>query len=176
MSSVIALREKLLTAGLIVVLLATVLVTRRQQLSDANRSVGVLPHPPAEQELQRAFPVAPLDVEALAATEEFAAYTPLVEQDPFVRIKTVASDSQPAQRPETAPSALSFRGRVVLGGRQVAIIEVVASKETLFVGVGQEVEGFKVIDIDEERVVLSKSSDQQQVTLRLPDDAARKGD
>lgn len=166
MSPVIALREKLATAGLLLVLVVTLMVTRQQQAKDAHRSWGELPRPPEERELQRAFPVPPLALEQLQATEDFTAYAPLLEQDPFARIQT-ATPSTDAPEPVAAPmeSQLHFRGRVVMGQRQVAVIEVESSHETLFVGVGQEVDGLKVIDIAEDRVVLSKPPDTQ-VTLQ----------
>lgn len=176
MSPVIALREKLLTAALLLVLVATLVVTRQQQATDAHRSVGALPRAPEERELERSFPVPPLSVEALQRTEDFTAYTPLLEHDPFVRIQTAPSAGASAQEPAEQPveSQLLFRGRVILGQRQVAVIEVESSHETLFVGLGQDVEGFKVIDIAEERVVLSKSPGQQ-VTLHVAENAARQG-
>ena len=109
-------------------------------------------------------------------TDEFTAYTPLLEHDPFARIQTApaAPGDEPAPAEAPVQSQLHFRGRVIMGSRQVAIIEVEASHETLFVGVGQDVEGCKVIDIAEDRVVLSKPPDQQ-VTLRLADAAAPQG-
>ena len=175
MISVIALREKLLSAALLVVLIATLVVTRRQQVEDAHRDLGVAPRPPAEQELQRAFPVEPLALESLQRTADMTAYAPLIEQDPFVRVKTAtAGVSAPEEPPAPAAAELVFRGRVVLKGRQVAVVENATSHETLFVGVGQEIDGWKVIDIDEERVVLSKPPDQQ-LTLGLADEAARQG-
>lgn len=172
-SAVIALREKLLAAALLLVLVATLVVTRRQQTRDAHRNLDVLPRAPQARELARAFPVPALSMEALQAAEDFASYAPLLEHDPFVRVQTPATESA-APAPSEAPveSQLTFRGRVMLHQRQMAVIEVESSHETFFVGVGQEVEGFQVIDIAEERVVLSKPPDQQ-VTLRLADDATR---
>ena len=172
----IALREKAATAGLLLVLVATLVVTRRQQVTDAHRSLGELPHAPEERELQRLFPVTPLALEDLQRTEEFTAYAPLLEHDPFARIQTAPAGpgGEPAPAETPAESQLHFRGRVIMGSRQVAIIEVDALHETLFVGVGQEVEGCKVIDITEDRVVLSKPPDQQ-VTLGLVDAATPQG-
>ena len=176
MSTVIALREKLVTAALLLVLVATLVATRQQQAQDAHRNVGALPRTPEERELERIFPVTPLSLEALQRTEDFTTYTPLLEHDPFVRIQTAPSAQGAAPAPAETPveSQLLFRGRAVLGKRQVAVIEVESSHETLFVGIGQDVEGFKVIDIAEDRVVLSKSPDQQ-VTLRLADEATHEG-
>lgn len=176
MKNVVALREKLVTAALLLVLVATLVVTRQQQAKDAHRNVGALPRPPEERELERSFPVPPLSLEALQRTEDFTAYTPLLEHDPFVRIQTAPSEQGAAPAPLETPvaSQLAFRGRVVLGTRQVAVIEVESSHETFFVGIGQDVEGFKVIDIAEERVVLSKSP-EEQVTLRLAEEATRQG-
>ncbi len=177
--TVIALREKLASAVLLVALLVTLIATRRQQVEDVHREFGVTPRPPTEAALRKAFPVEPLALEALQRTAEVGTYAPLIEQDPFVRVKIAATGDNAAQTAPTAsaaaaPSELILRGRVMLRGRQAAVVEVVTSHETLFVGVGQEIDGWKVVDIDEERVVLSKPPDQQ-LTLRLADDAARQG-
>ena len=175
--TVVALHEKLASVALLAVLLATLVATRHQQVEDVYQQLIVMPRPSAEAQLRNIFPVEPLALEALQRTTDMAVYTPLIDQDPFVRVKTAAPDDHTAASTEPAvptSSELVFRGRVVLGGRQVAVVEVVNSHETLFVGVGQSLDGWKVVDIDEERVVLSKPPDQQ-LTLRLADDATRQG-
>ena len=174
MTPIIALREKLLACLLTVVLLATLLVTQQQRAKDQYRNLGVLPRVPDARRLEQTFPVTPLALEVLQQTEDFGAYTPLIEQDPFVRVQTPNSAASPAAAPSPAEATLRFRGRVVLGGRQMAVIESTDAHETFFVGVGQEIQGLKVVDITEERVIVSKTPDQQ-ITLRLADESRPRG-
>ena len=175
--TVVALHEKLASIVLLAVLLATLVATRHQQVESVYQELIVMPRPPAEAQLRSIFPLDPLTLETLQHTADIATYTPLIAQDPFVRVKTAApgdTGAAPAEAKAPVPSELVFRGRVALAGRQMAVVEVVDSHETFFVGVGQSVDGWKVIDIDGERVVLSKPPDQQ-LTLRLADNATRQG-
>ena len=172
MNQIIAWREKLLALGLVVVLVATVLVTRSQHQRDRHRSLGALPAAPREAELERTFPFATVDPVALQRSEPFESLKPLVEQDPFARVQTAGAAAPSAAPPPPAASLYLYRGRILMGGKQLAIIESVASKDTVFVAVGQELDGLKVVDIAEERVVLSKPPDQQ-VILRPAEAAAR---
>ncbi len=173
MAAIVAVREKALVGLLVAVLVATLVVTQQQRARDTHRNLGELPRLLDERQLERTFPVTPLAVETLQQTEAVSAYAPLIEQDPFVRVQTVTSSAATAVQAPPAEATLRFRGRVVLGGRQMAVIETTASQETFFVAVGQEIEGLKVVDINEERVIVSQSPDQQ-ITLRLADESQPK--
>ena len=67
------------------------------------------------------------------------------------------------------PPAPQFRykGRVNLGSRQRAVVEDAAAGKTYFLEVGQEVAGFKVLDIGESRVVLSDLKTRKEVVVSL---------
>jgi hypothetical protein len=60
-----------------------------------------------------------------------------------------------------------YKGRVQLGNRQRAVMEDSAAKKTYFLEVGQEVAGFKVLDIAENQVVLSDPQSHQEVVVSL---------
>jgi len=60
-----------------------------------------------------------------------------------------------------------YKGRVALGTRERAVLEDLRSKKTHFLEVGQEVAGFKVLDIDEKRVILSEVKTQKEVVVSL---------
>ena len=66
----------------------------------------------------------------------------------------------------TAPQFL-YKGRIDVGNRQRAIVEETTARKTYFLEVGQEVAGFKVLDIAENRVVLSEPQTNQEVVVTL---------
>jgi hypothetical protein len=81
---------------------------------------------------------------------------------------------------EAAPVALPpkfvYKGRVVMGSKQRAVVEEQTSKKTHFLQVGQEVAGFKVLDIAENRVLLSDQSTQEELNIFLTQpDSSRVG-
>ncbi len=69
--------------------------------------------------------------------------------------------------PSAPAAALVYKGRVSLGTIQRAIVEDGTAKKTYFLQVGQEVAGYKVLDISESEVVLSDSKSQDKLVLRL---------
>ena len=71
-----------------------------------------------------------------------------------------------AALPVTAPQFL-YKGRINMGQRQRAIVEETGSHKTYFLEVGQAVAGFKVLDITENRVVLSNPVSQAEVVVSL---------
>jgi hypothetical protein len=62
---------------------------------------------------------------------------------------------------------LVYKGRVSLGATQRAIVEDVTTKKTYFLQVGQEVAGYKVLDMAENEVVLSDVKTHETLQLRL---------
>ena len=60
-----------------------------------------------------------------------------------------------------------YKGRINLGSRQRAIMEDTTTKKTYFLEVGQEVVGCKVLDITENRVVLSDPNTKKEVEISL---------
>ena len=63
--------------------------------------------------------------------------------------------------------AFTYKGRVHLGQRQRAIVEETTTRKTYFLEVGQEVAGFKVLDIAENQVVLSNLHTHEEVVVSL---------
>ena len=68
---------------------------------------------------------------------------------------------------EPAKPIFVYKGRIQLGQRQRAIMEETASRKTYFLEVGQEVAGCKVLDISENRVVLSDLQTNKEVVVSL---------
>lgn len=101
------------------------------------------------------------------------------------RAAPVPSDSSeiPADAAPGTPDAkpqptFVYKGRIALGDRSRAIVEDRTTQKTYFVEVGQEVAGFKVLDMTENRVVLSDLQTRQEVVVSLTSSsppAPRKG-
>lgn len=73
------------------------------------------------------------------------------------------SDAEPVQQKPT----FAYKGRIALGQRQRAILEHLQSKKTHFLEVGQEVAGFKLLDIQETRVILSDPHTHEELIVFL---------
>ena len=78
--------------------------------------------------------------------------------------------------PSAPAAALSpqfvYKGLIKLGDRQRAIVEDAAAHKTYFLEVGQEVAGFKVLDIAENRVVLSDLQTKKEVVVSVASKAS----
>ncbi len=61
----------------------------------------------------------------------------------------------------------TYKGRILVGSRQRAIVEDVVNHKTHFLEVGQEVTGFKVLDMAENRVVLLDPQSREEMVLTL---------
>jgi len=61
----------------------------------------------------------------------------------------------------------AYKGLIKLGARSRAIVEDAALHKTYFLEVGQEVAGFKVLDIAENRVVLSDLQTHEEVVVTV---------
>lgn len=74
------------------------------------------------------------------------------------------SQTQPG---EPAAPKFAYKGQINLGKHQRAILEDITSHKTFFLEVGQEVAGFKVLDIGENQVLLSDLKTNEQLTVSL---------
>jgi len=75
----------------------------------------------------------------------------------------------PAEPPKPK---FTFKGLIKLGSRVRAIVEDATSQKTHFLEVGQEVAGFKVLDIAENQVLLSNLLTSEEVVVALTPKAA----
>jgi hypothetical protein len=76
-------------------------------------------------------------------------------------------DGQAAGPVKPPPPVFMFKGRVKLGQRVRAIVQEIGSQKTYFLEVGQAVAGFKVLDIAENRVVLSDPISNEAIDVSL---------
>lgn len=65
------------------------------------------------------------------------------------------------------PPQFAFKGRVVMGTKQRAVLEDRRAKKTHLVQAGQEIEGFTVVEIAEDHVVLSNHKTAEQLNIPL---------
>ena len=67
-----------------------------------------------------------------------------------------------------------FKGQITVGKQLRGIVEDANTGKTLFLEVGQEVAGFKVLDISQRQVVLWDASTQEELVVTLPISAPSK--
>ena len=108
--------------------------------------------------------VSPDLVEALVHANPFSPERRL--NPPPLPDATESGGASSAAKEPPAPK-FAYKGGVNLGKRQRAIVEDTANHKTYFLEVGQEVAGFKVLDIAENRVVLSDPQTHEEVVVSL---------
>jgi hypothetical protein len=102
-----------------------------------------------------------------------AAIDGTVEANPFAPLRRQAPDTPAGTgggeggQAATAQPQFIYKGRIMLGSRQRAVVENVATRKTHFLEVGQEVAGLKVLDIAENQVLLSDPRTGSEVVLGL---------
>ena len=95
----------------------------------------------------------------------------VVQANPFSPERRHTASNQPGGK-ETQPEArpnptFVYKGRILMGAKQRAILQEVQTKKTYFVEPGQDASGFRVIDITENAVVLLDPKTQQSLTVNL---------
>ncbi len=112
----------------------------------------------------------PLNISLLVATDKVYQ---LPHRNPFfIPIKEVEVDMEKVdvETKKTAQEAQGlfvYKGMMDWSGDKVAIIYIVESKKTRFLKLGDFVEGYKVLDITEDTVVLSKEGGLSLITLKV---------
>ena len=121
-----------------------------------------LPEEPADLS-----PIAPGTAEAIISANPFSqkrrALPPPAE---------LGTSGTPGEVPEPERPQFAYKGRIAVGSRERAIVENLTTHKTHFLELGQEVAGFKVLDIDENRVVLSDPQTHQEVVLSVTSKAS----
>jgi len=133
---------------------------------------GVMSEPGSVEPAQAQFPmpqetVAPglLAPEVLERILEAHPFSPLRRQ---TRQAPEASPAVGSRQAAAVPRpAWVYKGRVRLGQRERAILEETGSGKTHFLEVGQEVAGYKVLDIAESRVLLSDEQTDETIAVSL---------
>ena len=143
----------------------------QQQVARSARAQDRLNMDPWEQvKSQYALPADP-GASPVISAELFEA---VVSANPFSpQRRTLAAGAAgpeagtPGHAAEPPAPTFAFKGRINMGGHTRAIVENLAGHKTYFLEVGQEVAGFKVLDIAETQVVLSDPQSHEEVVLSL---------
>ena len=96
----------------------------------------------------------------------------VVRANPFSPVRrqtaqdTSGDSSAPALPAAPPPPKFVFKGRILMGAKQRAVLEDVTTKKTHFLQVGQAVAGFKVLDITETEVVLSLPNTEKPLRIK----------
>jgi len=80
---------------------------------------------------------------------------------------SVPNPSQPPPPPPPPPALFMYKGRVQMGSKERAVLEDATSKKTYFVEPSQKIAGFEVLEILEDRVVLSNLQTGEALTVQL---------
>lgn len=109
-----------------------------------------------------------------AAVDATAAANPFSPQRRKVPAATGGGETGSESPGTTNPAQpqFTYKGRILVGPRQRAVVEDLTSRKTHFLEVGQEVAGFKVLDIAESQVLLSDPRTGSEVVLTLNKPAA----
>ena len=171
-----------LAVGLSVVAIATMrwrgAVVRAQRVEVAGESW---------ERIKDDYPPLPEPAEPSALAAEF--FDAVLQANPFSPQRRPVSAAEETGAPGGAagPSVSApitpeflYKGHVDLGKRQRAIVEETTTGKTYFLEVGQEVAGFKVLDISRTEVILSDIKTAQQIVImrkaEAEDEEAEAGD
>lgn len=115
-----------------------------------------------------------IDIERIQNLVGFTSYEALVKRSPF--FKAQPKQTKVAERKvevlpveEKTPKFL-YKGKIVAGNRLVVIIEQPRSGEVFMVSKGESLDGYKVLDIADTEVILSKTGEENIVlkTIESP--------
>jgi hypothetical protein len=121
------------------------------------------------------MPAEPGDAQKLSP-EVFEA---IMAANPFSSVRRLKRPTDAAASEGGAPALTAapapqfvYKGLIKFGNRQRAILEDVTTHKTHFLEVGQEVAGFKVLDIAENRVVLSDPQTKEELVVSIASKAS----
>lgn len=165
-----------LLAGIAVCCLVAVLVVWMWFLSAARMKHPALGSESSEA-VKKEYPLASASEDLPEAVPALAQN--VVKSNPFNvqrrQMKTdVGVNANASQQAAQTPKGPLFvyKGRVNVGKRQRAVVEETTAHKTHFLEVGQEVAGFKVLDIDETQVILSDLQTGKELTVSLASKAS----
>ena len=128
----------------------------------------------AWERIKEAYPLVPSSPVSDAFSAEML--NTILEANPFSpqrRFVPRPQAERPTQSSETPGAAgFAYKGQISVGSRRRAILADIATGKTHFLEVGQEVAGFKVLDISQNQVVLSDSQTHEELVLALASSAS----
>lgn len=108
-----------------------------------------------------------IDIEKVQDLIAFSSYEGMLKRSPFSKVKLKQPKPTQAKRAvlpveESTPEFL-YKGKIVAGNRLVVIIEETRTGRVSMVSKGDTVDGYKVLDILDTEVILSKKGEENIV-------------
>jgi len=108
-----------------------------------------------------------IDIDEIQDLVAFSHYEGMLKRSPFFKVqprraKAASGETIAVPVEEMTPTFL-YKGKISAGNRLVVIIEQTRSGETLMVSRGESVDGYKVLDITDIEVILSKKGEENIV-------------
>ncbi len=94
-------------------------------------------------------------------------FYPAPEVSVSLKVASEQGNSQTKSLSGNVPTNMVYKGMMIWGEDKIAIIFSPVDKKTRFVKLGEFVRGYKVLDITEDMVVLSKEGGLSITTLKL---------
>lgn len=165
---IVAIKEKLIFVASVMVLILLV-VFGASKLAKPRKDISPSGITTSEREIELPkLERVKVDMAVLTTTRPLSDYLPIKDRSPF--FKYVPPEPEPLPSPEAIVppkrEILVYKGRVIIGELERVIIEEGQTGEIYFVGRGEKVRGYVLIDVHEKEVVLS-GEDGSRLTLRL---------
>ena len=144
--------------------------------STVSRSTPIGPAAMPWKHVQEQYPMPSEPEEAQKVSPE--AFEAIMAANPFSSDRRLKPPTDaPSEGGPSAPGAVPapqfvYKGLIKFGNRQRAILEDATTHKTHFLEVGQEVAGFKVLDIVENRVVLSDPQTNKELVVSIASKAS----
>ena len=101
-----------------------------------------------------------IDIDKVQNLVAFSYYEGMLKRSPFIKVQPKRAQAAKTKMPlgpvEERTPVFVYKGRISARNRLVVIIEQTRSGETFMVSTGEDIDGYKVLDITNTEVILSK--------------------
>ncbi|MFH1244878.1 MAG: hypothetical protein V1662_00145 [Candidatus Omnitrophota bacterium] len=113
-----------------------------------------------------------VNIDQVQDVTSFASYETMLARSPFFKFQLKVSPSYPQEgKKETLPVPLLedktpqfiYKGRIAAAGRLAVLIEQARDGEVFMAAQGEEIEGYKILDITDSEVILSNQKGEKLV-------------
>lgn len=174
---VIAIKEKIAFWGLFVLFVSIFSIGLLNYYSrhiDTDEWFAITGRDRAREGLKELIPPSGPGLDSILREIPESEYAALLERNIFFRYVSQAKKEGEATQKETGRReekevAFLFKGKMVVNNRVVVILEESASKKTHLVGKGDVIGGYRVIDVKDDEVVISKEPEEFHIKLFGPE-------
>ena len=108
-----------------------------------------------------------IDMDEVQNLVAFSYYEGMLRRSPFIKVqpkraRAAKREAPPVPVEEQTPVFL-YKGKISAGSRLMVIIKQTRSGETFMVSSGESIDGYKVLDITDTEVILSKKGEEDIV-------------